>query len=201
MISYSFSSLGYIQETVPDDILSEIWQQATDTRDPANFQLAGGIEKEYFIEPTTRFENFLLENVAKFENDFNSMENLKVLNKSVGYAVNGCWVNFQKKYEFNPPHNHSGTHSFVIWLKIPYDLNEELSKHNNKNSFSPCNSLFTFYFPTPMGGIMQHKIHVDKTFEGQMVLFPASLWHGVNPFYTSDDYRISIAGNISLNVP
>ena len=45
MISYSFSSLGYIQETVPDDILSEIWQQATDTRDPANFQLAGGIEK------------------------------------------------------------------------------------------------------------------------------------------------------------
>jgi hypothetical protein len=29
-----------------------------------------------------------------------------------------------------------------------------------------------------------------------MAFFPASLYHSVNPFYTSDEYRISIAGNV-----
>jgi hypothetical protein len=31
-----------------------------------------------------------------------------------------------------------------------------------------------------------------------MMLFPSKLKHGVNPFYTSDDYRISISGNIRI---
>jgi hypothetical protein len=42
-------------------------------------------------------------------------------------------------------------------------------------------------------------VPVDKTFEGKMLFFPATLSHSVNPFYTSDDYRISIAGNIGVD--
>ena len=39
--------------------------------------------------------------------------------------ISDLWVNYQKKYEFNPPHSHSGVASFVIFIHIPYDLSEE----------------------------------------------------------------------------
>ena len=38
---------------------------------------------------------------------------------------------------------------------------------------------------------------IDKAWEGTMILFPSSLNHNVYPFYTSDDYRISISGNLN----
>ena len=35
------------------------------------------------------------------------------------------WVNYQYKTEFNPYHDHSGVYSFAIWLKIPYDWEDQ----------------------------------------------------------------------------
>ena len=34
------------------------------------------------------------------------------------YEYDGMWVNIQKANEYNPPHNHAGHISFVIYLKI-----------------------------------------------------------------------------------
>ena len=39
--------------------------------------------------------------------------------------LNGLWVNFQKKCEFQPIHNHTGQFSFVIWMDIPYHWKDE----------------------------------------------------------------------------
>ena len=39
------------------------------------------------------------------------------------------WVNYQKKYDFNPLHIHSGIFSFVIWVQIPYDLKKEQERY------------------------------------------------------------------------
>ena len=41
---------------------------------------------------------------------------------------------------------------------------------------------------------------IDKSWEGVMILFPADTAHQVYPFYTSDDYRISISGNLTRNI-
>ena len=40
-------------------------------------------------------------------------------------------------------------------------------------------------------------IPVEKGWEGKLVMFPSLLMHSVTPFRTSDDYRISISGNLS----
>ena len=40
--------------------------------------------------------------------------------------------------------------------------------------------------------------HIDKNFEGYMVVFPSLLGHSVNPFYSTDEFRISISGNVSV---
>ena len=49
-----------------------------------------------------------------------------------------------------------------------------------------------------MGDIFPLELDVDKSFEGQMVMFPSKLQHLVYPFYTSDDYRITVSGNINF---
>ena len=46
---------------------------------------------------------------------------------------------------------------------------------------------------------MLHRIPIDSTWEGHIIMFPANLQHCVYPFYTSDDTRISFSGNILLD--
>lgn len=69
------------------------------------------------------------------------------------------------------------------------------------DSNTPSNSLFEFVCTDFMGKISQNKISVDKSYEGCIIMFPSSLFHTVYPFYTSDDYRISIAGNLVATTP
>ena len=106
------------------------------------------------------------------------------------------WVNFKKKYEFNPLHKHSGVFSFVIWMQIPYSFTEESSIHFVKSSNHPSAGRFCFvdslgestYIDTPAGT------------QGLMCIFPSFLKHIVYPFYTSSDYRISVSGNITFEL-
>ena len=60
-------------------------------------------------------------------------------------------------------------------------LNEEVT--NSKISLVPTS---------------KDKDDVDKSFEGKGFMFRSSQAHTVYPFYTSDDYRISISGNIGF---
>ena len=41
---------------------------------------------------------------------------------------------------------------------------------------------------------------LGKEFEGTMLLFPSKLVHEVHPFYNCEEDRISVSGNIFLNV-
>ena len=120
------------------------------------------------------------------------------VNQKLPLELTDIWVNHQKKHEFNPAHNHHGLFSFVIWVQIPYTLEEEIRQ-------SPCRRLdefneagcFEFLIPSYTdSGISKLVIRADKRYEGKMVFFPAHLHHLVYPFYSSDEYRISVAGNL-----
>ena len=95
---------------------------------------------------------------------------------------------------------YSGVFSFVIYLKIPYDLKEEESlypalNHEGHNHTSK----FAFVNTNTLGKIFVQCLAIDKSFEGKIIMFPSEQIHTVFPFYTSDDYRISVSGNIRLN--
>jgi hypothetical protein len=107
------------------------------------------------------------------------------------------WVNFQKKYEFNPMHVHDGLYSFVIWHKIPYKIDEEKARLKMKEIDKRA-GMFAFLFTGLDGKIHSEALPVDNSWEGKCALFPAKLNHLVYPFYTSDDYRISISGNLGF---
>jgi len=112
------------------------------------------------------------------------------------------WVNYQEKYEYNPLHNHTGLMSFVVWYKIPFKNEEEKKVGPGKNKGAQQqNQNGNFYFVTaygPGGQAREHNFDIDINYEGTIVFFPSNLMHGVYPFYSSDDYRISISGNLYL---
>ena len=163
---------------------------------PYNYALVGSIEHEYALFKC----NKVLENLALNLADeyIKNSPNLKIdySNKKTKLEIGDCWVNFQKKYEYNPLHNHGGIFSFVIWIQIPYNLEDEEKLFASKRVQTA--SKFGFYFPSPFGSVQSLLMPIDKTWEWRMVLFPADLHHIVYPFYTSDDYRISISGNLYL---
>ena len=111
--------------------------------------------------------------------------------------VESVWVNMQKKLEVNPLHNHDGTFSFVAWLYVPFKLKDERNMDNVKNARTvELASTFQFVYTTALGTIANCPMFVESGWEARIVMFPAKLLHIVYPFQTSDDYRISIAGNL-----
>jgi hypothetical protein len=106
------------------------------------------------------------------------------------------WVNFQQKGEYNPLHSHSGTLSFVIWVKIPYDLENEKNLPNIIRSNTASGPAFTFVHSGFSEQVSVYNIPIDKSYEGKMIIFPSWLQHMVSPFYTSNDFRISVSGNL-----
>ena len=106
--------------------------------------------------------------------------NTSVIKYSLGY---GPWVNFQKKGEFNPLHNHGGIVSAVIFIKIPEELDSE--RKNNTYTAKASGCLEFFY-------MNQHIVIKPK--EAMMFLFPATLQHAVYPYH-SDVERVSMSFN------
>ena len=131
--------------------------------------------------------------------NFTPQVDIGIYNNNRSFKLKNLWVNFQRKHEFNPPHLHTGIFSFVIWVKIPYKLEDEDRVFPSLNEQGQRTSKFTFHYSNILGQHSGMVVPVDNTFEGKMLFFPAGLTHSVNPFHTSDDYRISIAGNVGVD--
>ena len=161
-----------------------------------NTSLAGQITKEYQITKSLPLLNPFLEEMGRAYQkqwDYYPKENPND-NK---LKVESVWVNMQKKLEVNPLHKHDGTLSFVAWLYIPFKLEDERNMENCKNSRTvELASTFQFVYTTALGTIVNCPLFVESGCEARIVMFPATLLHMVYPFQTSDDYRISIAGNL-----
>lgn len=178
-------------------LLNEI-RQIQDNFDKAESfagRLAGHIKKEYTLEHCkNKIQDYVLSIAVDYANYYKITPT--ILEKNLPYYLDTLWVNFQRKYEFNPVHNHFGIISFVIWMKIPYDIDQELKVFQETRDSQT--SMFGFVFSNIYGKQIMRNLEVNKNYEGVICFFPSQLLHYVNPFYTSDDYRISISGNVCL---
>lgn len=182
--------IGYCE--VPEYVMSFIKENDL-KNSPANDKLAGHIKEEYFIENVNEnVENFFIEKAFE-EPNIKYIQDIRILDKDCPLKLDNLWINYQKKYEFNPIHDHSGVLSFIIFVKIPYDLNNEENLFNVKDKLA---SKLNFILISTTGKVITVHIDVDKSFENKMLMFPASFKHCVYPFYTSDDYRITVSGNL-----
>jgi hypothetical protein len=163
---------------------------------PLNSDLVGHIKKEYRLSKSRN----LLESLTKpflknyVENYFRHEHTLE----SPNFRLGQTWVNFQKKHEFNPFHHHRGLVSFVLWISIPYYSEDEAKIYPDVNENNKT-GLFEFQYLNYLGQIQYNTIVADKRYENRMIMFPAGLKHCVYPFYTSDEYRITVSGNFHAN--
>jgi hypothetical protein len=203
-------NIGVIDVIVPNNVLS-ILHTGIDKMLDSNFNhsegfqsnLLGHLGHEYVADKDSwnAVEPMVLELAKIYDEKWNytSQVDIGMYQNNRRLKLKNLWVNFQRKHEFNPPHVHTGIFSFVIWIKIPYELENEDKVFPDMTSESRRVSKFTFHYSNIVGSHNGMVVPVDKTFEGKMLFFPATLSHSVNPFYTSDDYRISIAGNIGVD--
>jgi hypothetical protein len=200
------NNYGFLSAKVPEHIMSKIREEASLIQSDfskaisANHTLAGNIKHEYdAIHLKSLLNDFLIHMANKYGESFNYLKSITVLAESVPIKVNSLWFNFQKKGEYNPLHNHTGVYSFVIWIKIPYERQKEIAHSSRIPVEVNKNGSFVFTYINILGLIASHEIQLDNTFEGNIVFFPAGLNHQVYPFFTSDEYRISLSGNICLD--
>ena len=195
----------YVLADVPKDILSKL-DECIDEKglNPVNGDLAGNIMHEYSIPKGKPVVSpMLMHMVTEFNKKYPNY--IKKAHSTVNYKqvdieLFNLWVNFQKNHEFNPMHVHDGLYSFVIWHKVPYDIKNEKARLPNIRDEDFRAGMFAFFYSEPGGKIYQEAIPVDKNWQGKIALFPATLDHCVYPFYTSDDYRVSISGNIGFKI-
>jgi hypothetical protein len=203
-------NIGVIDTIVPDDIMA-VLNASVNNMLVENFQnnegfqsnLLGHMTHEYVADNACwqAVEPLVLSLAKIYDEKWNYTPQVDIgLYQQVrSLKLKSLWVNFQRKHEFNPPHLHTGIFSFVIWVKIPYKLEDEDKVFPGVNDRDKRVSKFTFHYSNILGQHSGMVVPVDKEFEGKMLFFPAGLTHSVNPFYTSDEYRISIAGNVGVN--
>ena len=193
------SGVGYVKDTIPYNIFAQLTEAASLARENAinvNKELAGAIKEEYSIVHSDfilgEFFDYIIELIGDYEQSFTtpvSKDSFTYPLLKMGFAPRksliSTWINFQKKNEYNPPHSHFGAYSFVIWLSLPYDTKEEKKLYKSSTDFN---------FQFIQDGKIQ-QCPLDSS-EGDIILFPANLWHSVQPFFLSDEFRVSISGNI-----
>lgn len=199
---FTFPNNGIVFDRLPKDVYDILCfeiEKALTKNEPMNNRLVGHLQKEIeFQEGKPIIEETILSMANIHAGYFNHFKNHAIMTKSGKMVIDPLWINFQSKHEFNPPHGHEGVYSFVIWVKVPYDLKEEIKVFDDAKH--KMTSMFGFVTTDILGRSHINPIPVDQDYEGVVCLFPSSLLHYVNPFFTSDDYRISVSGNILLEV-
>ena len=125
-------------DSVPDNVIAYLQKKYSDIS--ASSSLAGHIKNQYFYKDWPSYVSQFVESKVESPNSLAFLNNSEVQTfkgyKSLSkIKLSSLWINLQKKYEFNPPHTHSGIFSFIIFLNVPYNLNDEL-KYFKQSSFA-----------------------------------------------------------------
>ena len=200
-----FPNQGYLSTQLSEEQLAPVKKEIQeiqanfDSAIKANNSLAGNIRQEYRLPKSREYlEKLIFPFLSDYDKHFNYTKYIKILDKDMPMRMNDPWINFQRKGEFNPIHDHSGVYSWVIWIQVPYTMKDEINAGPGRDSLDPVNGSFEFQYTTTLGTIQPYKIDADKTMENTLIIFPSRLTHQVYPFYSSDDYRISVSGNFVI---
>ena len=196
------SNIGWLQIKLNDDEMKHLWNCCAEHKGDAKPNLAGNIDNSQDIidKDNWFWNNVLLGCLNSYAKDFGNVGDKYPTSIPHPYFLSSFWVNYQKETEFNPLHQHTNAiYSFVIWMKIPtnYEDQKQLKIASNANSESISN--FSFNYLDILGNNRGYIYKMSPNMEGTMLFFPSNLQHQVFPFYNCKDDRISISGNIAVD--
>ncbi len=178
-----------------DDVfhkLLQITDELVDNKDTPdiNHLLVGHIKGQFEIPVNTLKEKnilsvFLDSALYYFEN-LNQLESSPAPLKECSVTMDQCWVNSMYKHDYQPPHTHSLDLSAIVVLKLPDELKIKKSEDGaitfiNNSMRNPQDA--------------EEGSHIIVPEVKDFYLFPARLYHAVNPFSCEGERR-----TISFNV-
>ena len=185
-----------IRLRINEEFQNLLIDEAKNNKDDYRGKLAGQIDDEtgYSDESRNKIVPYVSSALGLYNKAYEAYTKKK-FEKQPEYIMSALWINHQKANEFNPPHDHDGKLSFVIYLKIP----EELKKENEAYKGKSCGrgGIQIIYGEGPRDAIT-YMSYFPR--ERDMFIFPAWLKHWVSPFQ-SDCTRISVSGNIHDSAP
>ena len=185
-----------IKLKIQEDFKKILIQEALKNEEDFTARLAGQIKKEtgYNEKQREKIIPYLSPYLGIYDEAYQRYR-MDKFEKKPQYVLSALWANFQRQYEFNPPHDHDGKLSFVIYLSIPDKLKEENKAYKGK-SCGPGGIQFMYGDGTR--DCITYISHFPE--EGDMFIFPAWLKHWVMPYH-SDCVRVSVSGNVHDSAP
>ena len=197
--SYNFPYWGpfVLETTVGQEFVDLLLEKGNESREKNldhRKHLAGMIDNEYHYADYAdwfipKFNPYVGLYVDALESNWFPDNNI-----SKSYYIKSLWINYQKANEYNPPHNHSGDLSFVIYLQVPDEIKKENAEvremHNNAGP-----GMINFIYGEGIPFSINNYFSLPATKD--IYIFPAWLTHFVHAF-KSDVERISVSGNILL---
>ena len=206
LLARNFPNIGVVEGKLSEEIVDDLWTLINEAREkPEDMkpELAGNISSSIRLDNNSDLVSDFVGKIIpaymkRHMEEYGSPYRLH-MKESETFNLESLWVNFQKQNEFNPPHDHAGVYSFVIWMQIPTSYEEQrklpiCAESNADNHISN----FAFSYTNTLGRVSTFAYNMEKQAEGYMVMFPSCLLHQVFPFYNNDGERISISGNINI---
>ena len=180
---------------VTDDLVETLLKEGKNNKLDFRDKLAGIIDNEtgYSDESKKKVLPQLSQYLGVYDQVYQNYVK-EAYEKKPEYILTSLWINHQRPYEYNPPHDHDGRVSFVIYLQVPDKLKKENKKYTGR-SCGPGGIQF-LYGNGPRDCVTTMSFFPEV---GDMFLFPSWLKHWVAP-YKSDCTRISVSGNFHDNV-
>ena len=199
-----FPNFGVIETILDDKIVNQLWELidlAKENDITHNKNLAGNITSSLkMLDKNNILMPVLMKLVSNYVKKYGVPYHvLRTGNFSTEFLLDSLWVNFQNENEFNPIHTHTGAFSFVIWMQIPTNHEDQRNISIAKNSGNDLRiSNFAFSYIDTIGQVRELVYPMSNQVEKKLLLFPSRTLHQVYPFYGNKDERITISGNIGL---
>ena len=195
-------NLGWVQQKLKPDAMKFLWDAIEAGGGSMRSKLAGNIHNSHRLSDKDDwfFKNVLTDTIKFYTEEFRDPLYDFPTKKKLKYVLEDMWVNFQKQTEFNPIHTHTGVFSFVIWMRIPTIFEEQKKLHIASEVNSNSISNFEISYLDILGKQVSHTYDMNPNREGTMLLFPSALGHSVYPFYNCNEDRVSISGNVMVEL-
>lgn len=205
IIKNDFPNFGYLIADVPKDTIDIIIQEIKGIAESPNSAnkyvdfLVADISESYELKKSVPAMNNVIQKlIAEYDQSYPGyLTTFDMVSRNSPIGLSQLWVNLQKQGEINPNHTHFGIFSFVLWLLIPYN-NEEQQKDTVG---APVKGHFEFTYTQTNGQVNRVSIPADSSYNGKLCFFPSGMQHCVYPFKGDDnDRRITISGNVKFLV-
>ena len=197
---------GFLEIKLDQEVIDYLWkiiEKGISDKNDFKEKLAGNIQQSYKLKDQNNYfyKSVCIPSVNAFRKtngDKDPMQTNTIVKPSTPLLLDTFWVNYQYQNEFNPSHKHSGVYSFAIWMRIPYDWNEQkkLPLFSGMKEGNIKAGSFEFQYTDTLGTLETNEYRLSSELEGTMLFFPAALKHCVYPFYNNKNPRISISGNL-----